>query len=99
MKKFWISWYQEGFDGRPATWPIPSDIFAGFWVSGYTDTHSTVCVLIQASDIKDAKKNIERYWMPGMGDYRFENEVEDEWHPGDRFSKCDWSELDPRKSL
>jgi hypothetical protein len=97
MKKFWISWYQEGFDGRPTVWPLPADVFAGFWVSGYTDTHCTPCALIHAKDIEAAKKHIEEHWMPGMGEYRFENEAEDGWNPGDRFPLCNWSGLDPRK--
>lgn len=85
----WISWEQEGADGRPVKWPPPPQVL-GFWESGFSETHTMVVALVEA-DEHEAKKIITRAWSPGMGDWRFNEEHDVTKPPGDRFGAPDWA--------
>ena len=87
MKRFWISWYQPTDDYRPVTVPPKSEVL-GYWCSGYrgSDDAATMCAWVVAGSEDEANALIssEKYW-PEAEEWRFCNEVEDEWVPSDRF--------------
>ena len=88
--RWWISWYQPpdlkaGWDYRASKWPHDAALL-GSWESGFTDTHMTVCALIEAKTEDDARRLVKDHWpeFPGGGE-RFCEEQVPGWTPGDRF--------------
>jgi hypothetical protein len=92
MKRYWVSWCQPGEDYRPLTCP-PNESVLGWWCSGeYGDDEETIhtlCALIRAGSVKDAKGVILKDW-PEAGQWRFCREVAKDFSPGDRFPIEPW---------
>lgn len=86
-KLFWLSWYQPTQDYRPITYP-PTEPVLSWWCSGFaTDGESdtaTLCAAVLATDEAMAKAAILKSW-PEAAEWRFCNERELSWRPGDRF--------------
>ena len=85
MKRYWISWYQPTEDYRPLKWPLPKEIL-GWWCSGLrcSDDASTLVAWVEAESNESAEKLIKKYW-PEAKEWRFNDEVELDWKPNDRF--------------
>jgi len=88
LKKFWMSWYQPTEDWRPLKVPLPDGCH--FWCSGYrcSDDAATLCAMWVAESEDRAKAQIQEFW-PEADEWRFVNEVESDWLPGDRFPIAD----------
>lgn len=88
MTRFWISWVQPTEDWRPLTDP-PQNQIVGWWCSGYDpEDRATLCALVSASTLDDAKNALRVSWPevpPNKGDWRFAEEREPKYLPGDRF--------------
>jgi hypothetical protein len=84
MKRWWVSWWEPLVKGdyRPFTWPLPPEI-PKYWCSGYGDGTASLCAVVDASTEEEVKKLIEQFWKPA--EWRFCNERELGWRPGDRF--------------
>lgn len=94
MARFWVSWYQPTEDYRPIHYPPRSEIL-GWWCSGSGDDYWTLCALVEATDQESAEAAIEHEWpeVKDRDDWRFWNDVEDDYIPGNRFPLPDWSPL------
>jgi hypothetical protein len=90
MAKYWISWKQPGDDYRPIYDPTKESApFNGaYWCSGEGEDgqghYSTMCAVVHAEDEDAAKGLVLKYW-PDLSDWRFCDEKESDWKPGDRF--------------
>ena len=86
--RYWISWFQPGEDYRPLTFP-PNEAIRGWWCSGYTDTQSVLCAVVDAKSEKEAEDAILMDW-PDLYEWRFIEIKPNGWVPGDRFPPSDW---------
>ena len=91
MSKFWISWVQPVDDHRPLTYP-PNKAVLGWWCSGECDDGAVLCALVVARHDADARDAILKDWPEALeaGDWRFFEECDQAWVPGDRFPLSDW---------
>jgi len=72
------------------TWPLKNGVVK-YWCSGYRgddNEESALCALVEAEGEGDAKRKIRAYW-PEAKEWRFCEEKEPGWIPGDRFSMKD----------
>jgi len=90
--RFWMSWYETSEDYRPVTFP-PNEHILGWWCTGVRleDEASTICAWVEANDEEEAKDYIYEDW-PGEHEYRFTEQVDGDWVPGDRFPLSPWME-------
>jgi hypothetical protein len=86
--RYWISWYQPTDDERPLTCP-PNENVIGWWNSGSDDSAWTLCALVRADSEEQAKSSVLKDW-PEAERWRFANQVDSSWIPGDRFPLSDW---------
>lgn len=88
MKRFWISWYQPTDDYRPVYDPKKESepLDHNYWASGQrgSDNAWTMCAIVFGKTEAAAKKTIQVYW-PEAKEWRFCEEVSEDWTPGDRF--------------
>lgn len=97
MKRFWISWYQPTEDFRPLIYPAENTL--GYWCSGFSEAGNVMCALIEATNQSSAYKTITKSW-PEAVVFRFCDEVDKDWKPGDRFPVAKWMPLyDQNKKL
>lgn len=92
---WWVSWEQEGFDGRPVAWPPPTDVLA-FWESGQSDEATMVVALVRGDTEEIVCDTVEQAWNPGVLRWRFSHLYHLELDgsskpPGDRFGAPSWS--------
>ena len=89
--RYWISWWHQGDDPRPLYYP-PLDLrVLGWWRSGCNDTSVSVCALVEAKDEDHAKAAVAKDWPESVGaEWRFVEEKEPGWLPGDRFPMSWW---------
>jgi len=94
-----MSWYDA--DARPVCWPAPAGVL-GFWESGVTaeePARVTVVALVDAPDADAAQAIIAAGW-PDVGKdrfgWRFVEEREVGFVPGDRFRRPKWAEEEGR---
>lgn len=88
--RFWISWEERSPDHRPLTDP-PNVAILGWWCSGYGDGYATLCALVEARSERAAKAAVDQDW-PAVGRrvWRFVEERDADWLPGDRFPMSGW---------
>lgn len=93
MNRYWISWYQPTEDYRPLTDP-PHESVLGWWCSGYrcSDGLASLCALVSATDEESAKACVRHSW-PEAAEWRFCEERDSDWLPGDRFPLSTWMQL------
>lgn len=99
MSRYWCSFYFIGAHGadsdyRPINFP-PHEAILGYWNSGYRlyDEAITLCLLVQAETEDEAKNIIKIEWPESVSAcWRFFNEHDNLWLPGDRFPISDWAE-------
>lgn len=85
-KRFWVSWFQLSDDYRPLQDPPQPENIKAWWCSGSSEYGATLCAIVDAVDEDTATSCIENAWGIGdVGDFRFVEEREDSWFPGDRF--------------
>lgn len=90
MTRYWVSWNSSEADYRPLTYPPPPAIL-GWWCSGEGDTYHTLCAVVAAKSKAEAKRAIAGSWPETKGGkWRFFDEVEPDWIPGERFVKKKW---------
>ena len=86
-KRFWFSWEEpidQFKDYRPnGQWPVPDEV-RNYWCSGESETHFTMCAVVDAEDEEKLRAAVAKSW-PNMGDTRFCEEKPNDWRPGDRF--------------
>lgn len=83
-KRFWMSWYQPTDDYRPLSDP-PHPQVIGWWKSGENDLGDAIlCALVEANTPDEAKIYIQISW-PEATVWRFCEEKDAAWRPGDRF--------------
>jgi len=56
---WWLSWEQDGDDGRPMEWPPPESVLA-FWETGIGAGFVSVVALVRAESTKEAAEAIRR---------------------------------------
>lgn len=79
----WIGWQQPGDDYRPLMVP-PRETVVGYWCSGGSETHHSMCAVVNADSPEHARAIVEVYW-PDAGRERFADMKPAAWTPGDRF--------------
>jgi hypothetical protein len=92
MKRFWLSWEETSEDYRPITDPPIRPILA-WWCSGEAGdgSYSTLVALVEAESDYAAQLAVLADWpmsareQKGGRIWRFCNEVDFDWRPGDRF--------------
>lgn len=90
--RYWISWWQPGDDPRPLHSPPKTERVLGWWVSGESETHSSICALVQADNEEEAKLAVIVDWPESKdAEWRFLQEKDAKWvPPADRFPPKDW---------
>lgn len=93
--RYWAGWNEYSEDYRPAADP-PNKAILGWWCSGYAgdSSYSTMCAWVEAKDEAAAMKAVTKDWPVPKGqerEWRFFEEREYDWDPGDRFPLEDWS--------
>ena len=90
MNRYWVSWYQPTEDERPLTFP-PNESILGWWNSGQRLEPAawTICAVVEAKTEAAAKKTVRKDW-PEAKEWRFVEEVEPDYRPGDRFPLGAW---------
>jgi hypothetical protein len=93
MKKWWVSWYQDGDDYRPLNFP-PNEGVLGWWCSGEAaDGSATLVALLAARDESHAREIVNADWPElGESEWRFADERDSSYRPGTRFVLTDWME-------
>lgn len=90
FKRFWLSWEERSKDYRPISDP-PSRPILAWWCSGHAadESHSTLVALVEAPSENAAKLAVLESWPLQPAEFsrswRFCNEVDFAWRPGDRF--------------
>jgi hypothetical protein len=99
MNRYWVSWYQPTDDFRPVVFP-PTHGILGWWCSGYDSDDTPILVaLVEAEDEEMAEDALIRNWPETEGiEFRFFDQKESDYLPGDRFPLPDWSPLKKGKS-
>jgi hypothetical protein len=92
LVRFWMSWNETSHDYRPVTSP-PNKAILGWWCSGEAGDGSyfTLVAWVEAKNEKEAKTAIQKDWPLRGREWRFIEEREPDWLPGDRFPLSDWS--------
>jgi hypothetical protein len=89
MNRYWVSWVQETNDFRPTSFP-PGKQILGWWCTGFTSGEDAIlCALVSGTCEADAMTAIWREW-PEANEWRFFQEVSNDWRPTDRFPIKDW---------
>lgn len=96
MKRFWVSWWQPTSDERPLTYP-PNQSILGWWNSGQrADGAWSICAVVvadadeQGLGVPKAVKDAVLVDWPEAIDWRFCEEMDDDYVPGDRFPLSPW---------
>jgi hypothetical protein len=92
LMRFWLSWNETSHDYRPVRSP-PNPAVLGWWCSGEAGDGSyfTLVAWVEAKNEKGAKAAIQKDWPLRGREWRFVEEREPDWLPGDRFPLSDWS--------
>ena len=95
MKRYWISWAQLSDDYRPLQDPPMPENIKAWWCSGHTQNAALLCAIVEAESEKAAQHAVKMAWDSGksevgglqsdIGGFRFIEERENDWLPGDRF--------------
>ena len=95
MQRFWMSWLCTSADFRPLNYP-PNAGICGWWCTGDDpDGNATLCAVVDAPSDGQAFAAIYREW-PEAEEYvrefgwRFVEQREPTWIPGDRFPPSEW---------
>lgn len=90
IRRFWLSWEEKSDDHRPLTYP-PNEAIIGWWCSGYGDDYATIVAWVEAVDEDAARAAVAKDWPESASsEWRFCEEVERGWRPGDRFPLSTW---------
>jgi hypothetical protein len=91
MNRYWVSWVQVTEDYRPMNFP-PHDRVLGWWKSGECEEGANLCAVVEGESELDACESIKQEWpeCEDGGDWRFFQEVDNDFHPSDRFVLSDW---------
>ena len=81
-RRFWVSWYQDTADFRPLTDP-PNPAVKGWWCSGYNAEDVPILCAVVDVDEDDPLDAVLDSWPEA--DFRFNDEQDVNWTPGDRF--------------
>lgn len=90
VKRYWISWYQPTEDYRPIYKGDKEPLNHLYWCTGQRcggDNAFTVCAVVDAENVEEAKKTVQKYW-PEANEWRFIEEKEPTYLPSeDRFPR------------
>ena len=94
-QRFWVSWLQPTEDYRALTFP-PNESIIGYWCSGYAsgandESIPILCAVVDAADQEAAAEAVKKDW-PEWQEWRFIEERDADYKPGDRFpiDGCEW---------
>lgn len=87
-QRYWASWLQPTEDYRAVNFP-PNEAIIGYWCSGYGSDKDDcavpiLCAVIDAENLEAARTAVLRDW-PEWKEWRFIEEREPDYQPGDRF--------------
>lgn len=87
-QRFWASWLQPTEDYRAVTFP-PNEAIIGYWCSGYGSDKDDcavpiLCAVIDAENEEAARTAVLKDW-PAWKEWRFIEERNPDFKPGDRF--------------
>lgn len=94
-RRYWVRFKLSGTDDYRPLYVPPRPHVLGWWCSGYTDTQSVICAVVELDNISDIDKVLNDLWIGSPNESLVVDFIEEKasnWVPSERFPLSSWME-------